>query len=65
MRRMSECRDRETPRRVQEGGTTSALADFVLRDLKADEVVVLGWEWDDESAVHALPALFQPSYVFP
>ncbi|OAX33434.1 hypothetical protein K503DRAFT_649815, partial [Rhizopogon vinicolor AM-OR11-026] len=30
---------------------------FALRDLKANEEVVLGWEWDDGNAVHSLPAL--------
>jgi len=30
---------------------------FALRDLKANEEVVLGWEWDDRHAVHNLPAL--------
>ncbi|KZT19819.1 hypothetical protein NEOLEDRAFT_1245609 [Neolentinus lepideus HHB14362 ss-1] len=32
---------------------------FALRDLKADEEVVLGWEWDDGSVVHKLPALIK------
>ena len=27
-------------------------ANFALRDLKACEEVVLGWEWDDGSVVH-------------
>ncbi|KDQ60399.1 hypothetical protein JAAARDRAFT_605198 [Jaapia argillacea MUCL 33604] len=31
---------------------------FALRDLKAGEEVVLGWEWDDGSVVHCLPGIF-------
>lgn len=34
--------------------TTLVFADFVLRDLKANEVVVLGWQWDDKNAVHPI-----------
>jgi len=30
---------------------------FASRDLKANEEVVRGWEWDDGNAVHNLPAL--------
>ena len=36
---------------------TIEFAIFALRDLKAQEEVVLGWEWDDGSVVHELPAL--------
>ena len=32
---------------------------FALRDLKASEEVVLGWEWDDGAVVHQLPALIE------
>jgi hypothetical protein len=32
---------------------------FALRDIKANEEVVLGWEWDDGHAVHHLPALIE------
>ena len=32
---------------------------FALRDLKACEEVVLGWEWDDGAVVHQLPALIE------
>ncbi|KAG5640164.1 hypothetical protein DXG03_000881, partial [Asterophora parasitica] len=35
---------------------TLTFAVFALRDLKAHEEVVLGWEWDDGHAIHALPA---------
>ncbi|KLO06109.1 hypothetical protein SCHPADRAFT_910550 [Schizopora paradoxa] len=36
-----------------------SFAIFALRDLKASEEVVLGWEWDDGSVVHELPALVE------
>ena len=32
---------------------------FALRDMKANEEVVLGWEWDDGHAVHHLPTLIE------
>lgn len=38
---------------------------FALRDLKANEEVVLGWEWDDGNAVHNLPALIETPHMFP
>jgi hypothetical protein len=38
---------------------------FALRDLKANEEVVLGWEWDDGNAVHNLPALLKTPQIFP
>lgn len=38
---------------------------FALRDLKAHEEVVLGWEWDDGSVVHQLPALIDSPHIFP
>ncbi|KAF9545799.1 hypothetical protein CPC08DRAFT_649265 [Agrocybe pediades] len=38
---------------------------FALRDLKADEEVVLGWEWDDGNVVHRLPALLSAPRMFP
>ena len=41
--------ERETP------PLTFAL--FATRDLRAQEEVVLGWEWDDGCVVHVLPAL--------
>ena len=37
---------------------------FALRDLKANEEVVLGWEWDDGNAVHSLPALIESPHMF-
>lgn len=42
-----------------EGAGTLGFAIFALRDLKAQEEVVLGWEWDDGSVVHKLPALIE------
>ncbi|KAE9390157.1 hypothetical protein BT96DRAFT_1002538 [Gymnopus androsaceus JB14] len=44
---------------------TLSFAIFALRDLKADEEVVLGWEWDDANVVHLLPALVEGKGVFP
>ncbi|KAF8637223.1 hypothetical protein AX17_002974 [Amanita inopinata Kibby_2008] len=38
---------------------------FALRDLKANEEVVLGWEWDDGHVVHSLPALIESPHMFP
>ena len=38
---------------------------LALMDLKAQEEVVLGWEWDDENVVHHLPALIQSPLTFP
>lgn len=38
---------------------------FALRDLKANEEVVLGWEWDDGNAIHSLPALLEAPDTFP
>ncbi|EIW76867.1 hypothetical protein CONPUDRAFT_63490 [Coniophora puteana RWD-64-598 SS2] len=37
---------------------------FALRDLKAGEEVVLGWEWDDGNVVHQLPALVESPHLF-
>ncbi|RDB18892.1 SET domain-containing protein 3 [Hypsizygus marmoreus] len=44
---------------------TLTFAVFALRDLKAHEEVVLGWEWDDGNAVHELPALIKTPDMFP
>ncbi|KAG1838583.1 hypothetical protein DFJ58DRAFT_733750 [Suillus subalutaceus] len=43
---------------------TLAFGVFALRDLKANEEVVLGWEWDDGNAVHSLPALIESPHLF-
>jgi hypothetical protein len=37
---------------------------FALRDIKANEEVILGWEWDDGNAVHHLPALIETPHLF-
>ncbi|THV07317.1 hypothetical protein K435DRAFT_330200 [Dendrothele bispora CBS 962.96] len=44
---------------------TLAFGIFALRDLKANEEVVLGWEWDDGNVVHQLPALLNEEGFFP
>lgn len=38
---------------------------FATRDLKPNEEVILGWEWDDGNAVHSLPALIEAPHTFP
>ena len=38
---------------------------FAVRDLRANEEVVLGWEWDDGHALHSLPAAIEAPAVFP
>ena len=35
---------------------------FAIRDLKAEEEIVLGWEWDDQHVVHELPKLLKEGY---
>ena len=45
--------------------TTLTFRIFTLRNLKANEEVVLGWEWDDGSVVHHLPALIDSPHIFP
>ncbi|KAH9948848.1 hypothetical protein B0H21DRAFT_707446 [Amylocystis lapponica] len=47
------------------GEDTLTFGIFALRDLKAHEEVVLGWEWDDGSVVHNLPALLESPDMFP
>ncbi|TBU52480.1 hypothetical protein BD310DRAFT_861853 [Dichomitus squalens] len=47
----------------EEEGVTFGI--FALRDLKANEEIVLGWEWDDDNVVHHLPALIQSPFAFP
>ncbi|EEB95810.1 hypothetical protein MPER_05163, partial [Moniliophthora perniciosa FA553] len=34
-----------------------SFAIFATRDLRADEEIILGWEWDDGNVVHQLPSL--------
>ncbi|KAH9030390.1 hypothetical protein EDB84DRAFT_1562568 [Lactarius hengduanensis] len=50
----SKCRDSET----------LTFGVFALRDVKANEEVVLGWEWDDGSVVHHLPVLIEAPHMF-
>lgn len=50
--------------RGSDGETMLSFGVFALRDLKAHEEVVLGWEWDDGNAVHSLPALIENPYSF-
>ncbi|KAI6019227.1 hypothetical protein BKA83DRAFT_4056906 [Pisolithus microcarpus] len=47
-----------------EDSTTLSFGLFALRDLRADEEIVLGWEWDDGHAVHMLPALIESPGMF-
>ncbi|KAF9031329.1 hypothetical protein BJ165DRAFT_1358385 [Panaeolus papilionaceus] len=47
-----------------EDDTTLGFALFATRDLKANEEVVLGWEWDDGNVVHLLPALMDAPGMF-
>lgn len=35
---------------------------FAIRDLRAEEEIVLGWEWDDRHVVHELPKLLKDGY---
>ena len=44
--------------------TTLSFTLFALCDLRADEEIVLGWEWDDGHAVHILPALMESPGMF-
>ena len=49
---------------TDEEAETLSFAVFALRDLKANEEVVLGWEWDDQSVIHQLPALIESPHLF-
>lgn len=64
VRRTPEGRDWETPRR-ENGKEADEQTTLALRNLMANEVAALGWEWDDGNAVHALPALLQTQHMFP
>lgn len=57
-------RERENIPTVEEGQEPLTFGVFALRDLKANEEVVLGWEWDDGNAIHALPALIETPHLF-
>ncbi|KAJ3749011.1 Le.MFB1 [Lentinula detonsa] len=56
---------RTLPQGTSESSHSLSFAIFALRDLKAEEEVVLGWEWDDANVVHLLPALLQDKGIFP
>ncbi|VDB82899.1 unnamed protein product [Peniophora sp. CBMAI 1063] len=49
----------------QEDGTDISFGVFSLKDVKAGEEVVLGWEWDDGNTIHHLPALLKSPDLFP
>ncbi|TFY78413.1 hypothetical protein EWM64_g5601 [Hericium alpestre] len=61
-------KEAQSERRPKEGADhdddTLAFGVFALRDLKANEEIVLGWEWDDGNAVHCLPALLETPHLF-
>lgn len=61
----SSQKDGEERHVVDDDETTLSFAVFASRDLKADEEVILGWEWDDGNAIHSLSALIQTSHIFP
>lgn len=67
-KRSDGARSGKTPKREEgkevDEQTTPAFAIFALRDLKANETVVLGWEWDDGNTVYTLPALLQTGHMF-
>jgi len=52
-----------SPSKCDDPGTLT-FGVFALRDIKANEEVVLGWEWDDGNAVHHLPALIETPHLF-
>ncbi|KAI6006210.1 hypothetical protein F5J12DRAFT_721138 [Pisolithus orientalis] len=56
--------DRESDNEQKAHSTTLSFGLFALRDLRADEEIVLGWEWDDGHAVHMLPALIESPGMF-
>ncbi|KIK92458.1 hypothetical protein PAXRUDRAFT_572931 [Paxillus rubicundulus Ve08.2h10] len=64
-RRTDDSSDKEDPASDSDTDPTSlSFALFALRDLKAEEEIVLGWEWDDGHAVHMLPALMESPGMF-
>lgn len=58
------CHPKEDESERKGGEDSLAFGVFALRDLKANEEVVLGWEWDDGSVIHHLPALIDSPYLF-
>lgn len=62
--REKERRGKEKIPSVEDGEEPLTFGVFALRDMKANEEVVLGWEWDDGNAIHALPALIETPHLF-
>ena len=56
--------DEHDPSSKRSDSETLTFAVFALRDIKPNEEVVLGWEWDDGNAVHHLPALIETPHLF-
>ncbi|EKM74756.1 hypothetical protein AGABI1DRAFT_132875 [Agaricus bisporus var. burnettii JB137-S8] len=61
----SGCRPNAVLRPVLSPPDSLSFGVFAIRDLKPNEEVVLGWEWDDGNVVHSLPALIQSPHAFP
>jgi PHD-finger len=61
---MDEQQQQQHQQQQQQQQDTLKFGVFALRDLKANEEVVLGWEWDDGHAVHNLPALIESPHAF-
>lgn len=49
--------DADGPTLTDSGELEVAFGIFALRELKEKEEIVLGWEWDDGSAIHELPGV--------
>lgn len=49
--------DSEGPTLTESGELEVTFGIFALRELKEKEEIVLGWEWDDGSAIHELPGM--------
>ena len=58
------CKKSSTSSAASSSEETLTFGVFALRDLKAHEEVVLGWEWDDGSVIHHLPALIDAPHLF-
>ncbi|KAF9000817.1 hypothetical protein BDQ17DRAFT_1426854 [Cyathus striatus] len=56
---------RAESKKLEERGTMLPFGIFAVRDLEANEEVVLGWERDDENPIHNLPALIETPKMFP
>ncbi|TFK35004.1 hypothetical protein BDQ12DRAFT_700188 [Crucibulum laeve] len=52
-------------KRKEDPGDSLTFGIFALQDIKANEEIVLGWEWDDGNVVHRLPALMENPHSFP